>query len=38
MTTQGFTVKVGHSPDVELLEVVMPGNFATEEVSAVDGA
>ncbi len=27
----------GHSADVELLEVVMPGDFATETVPAVDG-
>ncbi len=28
--------EVGHSPDVEMLEVVMPGNFQTHEVDTVD--
>ena len=28
--------EVGHSPDVEMLEVVMPGDFTTSEVPAVD--
>ncbi|MGE5337043.1 MAG: cupin domain-containing protein [Gemmatimonadota bacterium] len=27
--------EIGHSDDVELLEIVMPGDFATEEVEAV---
>lgn len=27
--------EVGHSEDVELLEIVMPGDFETEEVEAV---
>lgn len=27
--------EVGHSPDLELLEIVMPARFATEEVTAV---
>jgi hypothetical protein len=27
--------ELGHSEDVELLEVVMPADFATEEVPAV---
>lgn len=27
--------EVGHSPDVEMLEVVMPADFKTREVSAV---
>jgi hypothetical protein len=30
--------EVGHSPDVELLEVVMPGEFATVEVPSVEPA
>jgi quercetin dioxygenase-like cupin family protein len=30
--------ELGHSPDVEMLEVVMPGVFATEEVASVQGA
>lgn len=30
--------ELGHSPDVEMLEVVMPGNFATDEVASVQGA
>lgn len=29
--------EVGHSEDVEMLEVVMPGDFATELVDAVHG-
>jgi quercetin dioxygenase-like cupin family protein len=29
--------EVGHSDDVEMLEIVMPAGFATEEVDAVDG-
>ena len=29
--------ELGHSEDVEMLEVVMPGNFATELVDAVQG-
>ena len=29
--------ELGHSADVELLEVVMPGDFGTEEVARVDG-
>lgn len=28
--------EVGHSPDVEMLEVVMPGDFETEEVATVE--
>jgi len=28
--------EVGHSPDVELLEVVMPGEFRTIEVASVE--
>lgn len=28
--------EVAHSDDVELLEIVMPANFATEEVAAVE--
>ena len=28
--------EVGHSEDVEMLEIVMPGDFATEEVARVD--
>jgi quercetin dioxygenase-like cupin family protein len=28
--------EVGHSADIEMLEVVMPGGFATEEVDRVD--
>jgi quercetin dioxygenase-like cupin family protein len=27
--------EVGHSDDVEMLEIVMPGDFATEEVASV---
>jgi quercetin dioxygenase-like cupin family protein len=30
--------ELGHSPDVELLEIVMPGEFATCEVDAVQPA
>ena len=29
--------EVGHSEDIEMLEVVMPANFATEVVTSVDG-
>jgi quercetin dioxygenase-like cupin family protein len=29
--------EVGHSPDVEMLEIVLPGDFKTEEVASVDG-
>lgn len=29
--------EVGHSEDIEMLEIVMPAGFATEEVAAVDG-
>ena len=29
--------EVGHSEDIEMLEVVLPGNFKTEEVASVDG-
>jgi len=29
--------EVGHSEDIEMLEVVLPANFTTEEVAAVDG-
>lgn len=28
--------EVGHSDDIEMLEVVLPGDFATQEVAAVD--
>jgi len=28
--------ELGHSADVEMLEIVMPGDFLTEEVAAVD--
>lgn len=28
--------ELGHSPDVEMLEVVMPGDFSTEEVATVE--
>ena len=28
--------ELGHSPDVEILEVVMPGDFSTGEVTAVE--
>ena len=30
--------EIGHSVDVELLEIVMPGDFKTIEVSTVDNA
>ena len=30
--------EVGHSPDVELLEIVMPGDFRTVEVDGVERA
>jgi mannose-6-phosphate isomerase-like protein (cupin superfamily) len=30
-------VELGHSADVELLEIVLPAEFATEEVAAVNG-
>jgi len=30
--------ELGHSPDVELLEIVMPGDFGTREVDAVQPA
>lgn len=29
-------VELGHSDDVELLEIVLPAEFATEEVGAVN--
>ena len=29
--------ELGHSEDLEMLEVVMPADFATEEVASVDG-
>ena len=29
--------EAGHSPDLELLEVVMPADFKTEEVESVEG-
>lgn len=29
--------ELGHSDDVELLEVVLPGDFETEDVPSVDG-
>ncbi len=29
--------ELGHSDDVEMLEVVLPGTFATEEVASVEG-
>jgi uncharacterized RmlC-like cupin family protein len=29
--------ELGHSDDVELLEIVLPGDFATEELAAVSG-
>jgi len=28
--------EIGHSEDIEMLEIVMPANFATEAVDAVD--
>jgi quercetin dioxygenase-like cupin family protein len=30
--------EIAHSEDVEMLEIVMPAAFATEEVAAVEGA
>jgi quercetin dioxygenase-like cupin family protein len=30
--------ELGHSDDLEMLEIAMPADFATEEVEAVDGA
>jgi mannose-6-phosphate isomerase-like protein (cupin superfamily) len=29
--------EVGHSADIEMLEIVLPGNFETEVVASVDG-
>lgn len=29
--------ELGHSADIEMLEIVMPGDFATEEVPSIDG-
>ena len=29
--------EVGHSPDIEMLEIVMPGEFQTDDVKSVDG-
>lgn len=29
--------EVGHSADIEMLEIVLPANFKTEEVASVDG-
>ena len=29
--------EVGHSEDIEMLEIVLPANFKTEEVESVDG-
>jgi mannose-6-phosphate isomerase-like protein (cupin superfamily) len=29
--------EVGHSEDIEMLEIVLPANFETEEVASVDG-
>jgi quercetin dioxygenase-like cupin family protein len=29
--------EVGHSEDIEMLEVALPGDFTTEEVASVDG-
>ena len=29
--------ELGHSPDVEMLEIVMPAEFSTEEVDSVQG-
>ncbi len=29
--------ELGHSEDIEMLEVVLPGDFVTEEVASVDG-
>ena len=28
--------EVGHSEDIEMLEIVLPANFTTEEVASVD--
>lgn len=30
--------ELGHSPDVEILEIVMPGEFRTVEVDSVEGS
>ena len=30
--------EVGHSEDIEMLEIVLPANFETEDVAAVDGS
>lgn len=27
--------EIGHSPDIEMLEIIMPGKFATEEVPSL---
>ena len=29
--------ELGHSPDIEMLEVVLPAGFTTEEVDSVNG-
>lgn len=29
--------EIGHSDDIEMLEIVLPGEFATEEVDSVQG-
>lgn len=29
--------ELGHSADIEMLEIVMPGDFSTEEVPSIDG-
>jgi len=29
--------EVGHSEDIEMLEIVLPANFETEEVASIDG-
>lgn len=29
--------ELGHSDDIEMLEIVMPANFTTEEVASVEG-
>lgn len=29
--------ELGHSEDIEMLEIVLPGDFATEEVASVNG-
>lgn len=29
--------ELGHSEDIEMLEVVLPGDFVTEDVASVDG-